>query len=175
MATLHGVGAEVGAPARIYTSRVVTVRFTFSKAENQRAMLYIALRSPAALVMLMLGLALLAFGLASGKTAILVIGVAELLYWLGLVVLMPRLSAKRMTDAASEQTISFSEDGVSAANSAGEGRFEWRHWTGWMQTGDLYVLKGARRAFTFVPRRAFATPAAESEFRELLGRHISSR
>jgi YcxB-like protein len=154
---------------------VVTVRFTFSEAENRRAMLYIALRSPAAAAMLALGLGLLAAGLASAKTVVIVIGAAELVYWLALVAVMPRLGARRMTARASEQMLSFSDDGVSAANADGEGSFEWRHWTRWMQTRDLYVLKGARRAFTFVPRRAFASPAAESEFRELLGRHIGSR
>jgi YcxB-like protein len=105
---------------------------------------------------------------------VIVIGAAELVYWLGLVALMPRLGARRITANASEQTMSFSDDGVSAANADGEGSFEWRHWSRWMQTGDLYVLKAARRAFTFVPRRAFASAAAESQFRELLGRHIGS-
>ncbi len=153
---------------------MITVRFTFSESENQRAMLFVALRSPAATGMLVLGLALLAGGLAIGKLAVIVIGAAELTYWLGLVVVMPRHSARRMAERASEQTMSFSDDGVTAANAAGEGRFDWPHWTRWMQTGDLYVLKGARRAFTFVPRRAFASPDAESEFRELLVRHIGS-
>jgi len=91
-----------------------------------------------------------------------------------LVVLMPLYGARQMTTSASEQTMSFSDDGVTAANASGEGRFDWRHWTRWTQTGDLYVLRGARRAFTFVPRRAFASPGAESEFRELLTRHIGS-
>jgi YcxB-like protein len=154
---------------------VVTVRFTFSEAENRRAMLYITLRSRAAAGMLALGLGLLAVGLSGARTAVIVIGAAELVYWLVLVAVMPLLGARRMTARASEQTLSFSDDGVSAANADGEGSFEWRHWTRWMQTGDLYVLKGARRAFTFIPRRAFASPAAESEFRELLGRHIGSR
>ena len=137
-------------------------------------MLFIALRSPAAVAMLALGIGLLSLGLSSAKTAVIVIGAAELVYWLGLVALMPRLGARRMTAAASEQTMSFSDDGVSAANADGEGSFEWRHWSRWMQTGDLYVLKAARRAFTFIPRRAFSSGAAESEFRELLGRHIAS-
>lgn len=153
---------------------MITVRFTFSQSENRRAMLFIALRARSTMVMLALGLGLLALGIGTGKTAVLVIGAAELVYWLGLVVVMPRYGARRMTAAASEQTMSFSDDGVTAANASGEGRFDWRHWTRWMQTGDLYVLTGARRAFTFVPRRAFASPDAESEFRELLTRHVGS-
>ena len=161
-------------PARNYTSRVITVRFTFSQSENQRAMLFIALRTRSTIAMLGLGLGLLALGIGIAKTAVIVIGAAELVYWLGLVVIMPQYGARRMTATASEQTMSFSDDGVTAANASGEGRFDWRHWTRWMQTGDLYVLTGARRAFTFVPRRAFASPDAESEFRELLTRHIGS-
>ena len=154
---------------------MITVHFTFSESENRRAMLYVALRSRAAAAMLALGIGLLLVGLASGKTALIVIGAAELAYWVGLVVVMPRVGARRLTASASQQTMSFSADGVTAANADGEGNFDWRHWTRWMQTGDLYVLKGARRAFTFVPRRAFASSAAETEFRELLGRHIGSR
>ena len=153
---------------------MITVRFTFSQSENQRAMVFIALRSRSTMAMLALGIALLGVGLSIGKTAVIVIGAAELFYWLTLVVLMPRFGARRMTASASVQTMSFSEDGVTAANASGEGRFDWRHWTRWMQTGDLYVLTGARRAFTFVPRRAFASPDAESEFRDLLTRHIDA-
>jgi hypothetical protein len=155
--------------------RVVTVRFTFSKAENQRAMVYVASRSRAALAMLALGLALLAGGIASGKLVILLVGAAELAYWLVLVVALPRLGSARMAESASEQMLSFSDAGVTAANVSGEGSFEWRHWSRWGSTGDLYVLRGAKRAFTFVPRRAFATQVAESEFRDLLARHIDAR
>ncbi len=153
---------------------MITVRFTFSQSENRRAMMFVALRSRSTRAMLALGLALVAVGLGIGKTAVLVIGAAELVYWLGLVVIMPRYGARRLTAAASEQTMSFSDDGVTAANASGEGRLDWRDWKRWMQTGDLYVLTGAPRAFTFVPRRAFASPAAESEFRQLLSRHIGS-
>ena len=154
---------------------MITVRFTFSEAENRRAMLFIALRSVSTRAMLGLGVALLAAGLAIGKLPVTLIGAAELVYWVVLVLIMPRYGARRVTESASEQTMSFSDDGVTAANASGEGRFDWRHWSCWMQTGELYVLSGARRAFTFIPRRAFASPAAESEFRELLARHIESR
>ena len=80
-----------------------------------------------------------------------------------------------MAERGSEQTLSFSEDGVRAANANGEGSFDWRHWTRWSSAGELYVLQGGRRAFTFIPRRAFATEESESEFRELLARHIGTR
>jgi len=138
-------------------------------------MAYIALRSRAAIAMLGLGLALLAAGIGSAKTALILVGAAELAAWVVLVVLLPRTGSRGVAEASSEQTLSFSEDGVTAANANGEGSFDWRHWTRWTSVGDLYVLQGARRAFTFVPRRAFATPAAESEFRELLARHIGTR
>jgi hypothetical protein len=154
---------------------VVTVRFTFSEAENQRAMVYVASRSRAAMLMLVLGVALLAVGIASGKLAILLVGAAELAYWVVLVAVLPRLGSGRMAQSGSEQTLSFSEDGVTAANSSGQGSFEWRHWNRWGSAGELYVLRGAKRACTFVPRRAFATEAAESEFRDLLARHVGGR
>lgn len=154
---------------------MVTVRFTFSKAENQRAMVYVASRSRAAMLMLLLGAGLLAVGIATGKLAILLVGAAELAYWVVLVVALPWLGSGRMAQSGSEQILSFSDDGVTAANSSGEGSFEWRHWQRWGSTGELYVLRGAKRACTFVPSRAFTTQDAESEFRELLARHIGAR
>lgn len=167
--------AAVRPRSPIYTSVVITVSFTFSRAESRRAMAYLALRSRAAVAMLLLGLALLAAGAGTGKTALIVVGAAELLAWVLLVVVLPRTGSSGVAERGTEQTLSFSEDGVTAANSNGEGSFDWRHWTRWSSVGDLYVLQGARRAFTFVPRRAFATPESESEFRELLARHIGKR
>jgi hypothetical protein len=154
---------------------VVAVRFTFSKAENQRAMVYVASRSRAAVLMLVFGTALLAAGIASGKLPVLLVGAAELAYWVVLVLVLPRFGSRRMAESGSEQTLSFSDDGVTAANASGQGSFEWRHWSRWSSTGDLYVLRGAKRACTFIPRRAFATADAESEFRDLLARHIGAR
>ena len=138
-------------------------------------MAYIALRSPAAVAMLLLGLALLAAGLGSGKAVLTVVGGAELGAWVVLVGLLPGFGSRGVAERSSEQTFRFSEDGVSAANVNGEGSFDWRHWTRWSSVGGLYVLHGARRAVTFVPKRAFETPAAESEFRELLARHLGTR
>jgi hypothetical protein len=138
-------------------------------------MAYLALRSRAAVAMLLLGLALLAGGVGSAKTALILVGAAELAAWLVLVLVLPRIGSRGIAERGSEQTLSFSEDGVTAANANGEGSFDWRHWTRWSSVGDLYVLQGARRAFTFVPQRAFATPESESEFRELLARHIGTR
>jgi hypothetical protein len=154
---------------------VVTVRFTFSRAESRRAMAYLALRSRAAIGMLLLGLALLAAGIGAAKTPLILVGAAELAAWVLLVAILPRLGSRGIAERGSEQTLSFSEDGVTAANSNGEGSVDWRHWTRWGSVGDLYVLRGGKRAFTFVPRRAFATPESESEFRDLLARHIGTR
>jgi hypothetical protein len=159
----------------IYTSPVVTVSFTFSRAESRRAMSYLALRNRGAVLMVLLGLALLAAGAGTGKTALLVVGGAELGAWVFLVLVLPRTGSRGVAERGTEQTLSFSEDGVTAANSNGEGSFDWRHWTRWSSVGELYVLQGGRRAVTFVPRRAFATPESESEFRELLARHIGKR
>ena len=52
---------------------LTSVRFTFSRAESRRAMIYIASRSPAALAMAALGVALVAAGLGAGK-AVLTVG-----------------------------------------------------------------------------------------------------
>ena len=159
----------------IYTCRVVTVRFTFSEAENRRAMVYIALRSSATSAMFAMGAALLAGGLAAAQAVVTLVGAAELACWILLVVALPLLSARRMAATSSEHTMSFSDDGVDAASAAGSGRIDWRQWSGWRRSGGLYVLRGARRAFVFVPQRAFAGPGEEAEFRRLLARHVGPR
>lgn len=154
---------------------MVTVRFTFSRAENQRAMVYIALRNRAATGMLLMGVALLAGGIAVAKTGLIAVGGAEMALWVGLIGVLPAIGAGRMARDASEHTMSFSDDGVAAAGADGSARIEWRTWSRWSQTRTLYVLSGARRRVTFVPRRAFGSAADESEFRDLLTRHVSSR
>ena len=47
-------------------------------------------------------------------------------------------------------------------------------WRRWSVTRELYLLRGAGSVFTFVPRRAFASEDAESEFRALLARHLAA-
>ena len=79
--------------APIYTSRVVTVRFTFSRSESRRAMAYLALRNRAGVAMGLLGLALLAAGVGSAKTPLLLVGIAELAAWVVLVVVLPRVGS----------------------------------------------------------------------------------
>jgi YcxB-like protein len=148
---------------------VVTVRFTFSGAETQRMLRYMLLRSRGPMAMLAAGFVILAVAVSVDKPLWFAVAGAELLGWVGLVTLMPRASVRSQQ---SEQTLSFSEDGVSAANEHGSQRFEWNHWRLWTRTGDLYLLRGPRGVFTFLPARAFGSPAAESEFRELLVRHL---
>ena len=91
----------------------------------------------------------------------------ELIGWL--VVLMPHASART---AQSEHTLSFSADGVTAANRHGSQRFEWSPWRAWQRIGDLYLLRGARGTFTFVTQRAFGSADDEGEFRTLLADHL---
>src|SRR5579862_8966528 len=116
---------------------------------------YVLLRSRAPTAMLCVGLAILAVAVALGKPLWFAVAGAELLGWVGLITLMPRAGVRTQL---SEQTISFSDDGVSAANAHGSQHFEWSHWRRWTEIGDLYLLRGAKGVFTFVPRRAFGSP-----------------
>jgi hypothetical protein len=148
---------------------VVTVRFTFSGSETQRMLRYVLLRSRAPTLMLLVGLGILAVALVVRKPVWFAVAGGELLSWIGLVALMPRAS---MRSTPGEQTMSFSEDGVTAANARGSQRFPWNHWRGWTRVGDLYLLRGGRGVFTFVPGRAF-DPDGEREFRGLLAAHVA--
>jgi hypothetical protein len=141
---------SVRRPPSVYAARVVTVRFTFSGAETRRVLRYMLLRSRGPTAMLGCGVAILAVAVSLGKPLWYAVAGAELLGWI----------------------LSFSEDGVTAANARGSQRFEWSHWRRWNETGDLYLLRGRRGVFTFIPRRAFASSDAEGEFRSLLARHL---
>jgi len=132
---------------------------------------YVLLRSRGPTLMLICGVAILVVAIALGKPLWSAVAGAELLGWVGLIALMPRAG---MRADPSEQTMSFSEDGVTAANERGSQRFEWSHWRSWTRTGDLYLLRGRRGVFTFVPRRAFSSPGAEGEFRGLLSAHVAA-
>ena len=131
---------------------------------------YMLLRSRGPTAMLGIGLAILVVAIALGKPLWFAVAGAELLGWIGLLTLMPRASVRT---AQIEHTLSFSEDGVTAANAHGSQRFEWSHWRRWTRTGDLYLLRGGRGVFTFIPARAFDAPAAEEEFRGLVVRHLA--
>jgi hypothetical protein len=151
---------------------VITVRFTFSAAEARHAMRYMVLRSRGPSLMLALGVGMLAVGVATGKTVWLGIAGAELLAWLALIALIPRMGLRT---TGGEHTLSFSEEGVTASNAGGSQRFPWDHWRGWRRTGDLYLLRGAGSVFTFIPSRSLGSAETETEFRELLARHVGRR
>jgi hypothetical protein len=148
---------------------VVSVRFTFSGTETRRMLRYMLLRSRGPTAMLACGIAILALAVALGKPLWYAVAGAELLGWIGLVTLMPR-SGPRVEPI--EHTMSFSEDGVTASNARGSQRFEWGHWRSWTRTGDLYLLRGGRGVFTFIPRSAFASAGVEGEFRSLLSANL---
>ena len=148
---------------------MITVHFTFSAAEARRAMRYMVLRSRGPSLLLAIGVGMLAIGAATGKTVWFGVAAAELLAWVALIALVPRVS---LGSTGGEHTLTFSEEGVTASNAGGSQRFPWDHWRRWRRTGDLYLLRGAGSVFTFVPSRALGSPEAEGEFRELLSRRV---
>lgn len=131
---------------------------------------YMLLRSRAPTLLAACGIAILVVAVALGKPIIYAVGAAELLGWLGLVILMPR-AGRRSTML--EHTMRFSEDGVEAANQQGSQHFQWSHWRRWTTAGELYLLRGSGSVFTFIPARAFGSPDEERAFRSLLERHLA--
>jgi len=150
---------------------VLTVCFTFTDAEIRRMARYGLLRSRGPILLLAAGIAILAIGAGTGKSVWFAVAGAELVGWAALVFVAPRVGLRGTGD---EQTLSFSEEGVTAANARGSQRFDWNHWRRWSVARELYLLRGAGSVFTFVPRRAFASEDAESEFRALLARHLAA-
>ena len=124
---------------------MITVNFTFSAAEARRAMRYMVLRSRGPSLLLAIGVGMLAIGVATGKTVWFGVAAAELLAWVALIALIPRVS---LGSTGGEHTLSFSEDGVTASNAGGSQRFLWDHWRRW------------RRRAAGRGRRCAATPAS---------------
>ncbi len=74
-----------------------------------------------------------------------------------------------------EATWEISETGVNISSRFGSNLSEWSSLDKLVTTSDYYLLlsKNNKNAFRFLPRRAFTSAQEETEFRELVARHIS--
>lgn len=149
----------------------VTVSFTPKSKDLARVGYGVVARSPArfaALVVILVALAVLG-GVFGGGTAwsfifaILFVGVGLTSVAVGSCI-RPR--------SRSTRTMIFSEDGVTIKTPKSEVRRNWSSFNELYVDSRGYVLTVTRsRAFYYIPRSAFASPANEQLFRELLDMH----
>ena len=83
----------------------------------------------------------------------------------------PGQAFRRRADLKGDQTYCFSESGVSMTFVSGDSRVKWSYFVGLLETKDLYLLRHPiRQIGSIIPKRAFADPAAETEFRRFAQR-----
>jgi hypothetical protein len=89
------------------------------------------------------------------------------------VVVGPRRSWRRNPVLRGPQFIAFSPDGIYARSTVAESRYQWRVYAEMIETDRCYMMRlTTRKAYVFVPKRAFRSPSDEAVFRHLVGLHM---
>ena len=70
-----------------------------------------------------------------------------------------------------ERSFVIDDNGLTEDWGSGNSRLTWHQFRGAVEFTDMYVLLHRANAAVF-PRRVFDPPAAESQFRELVGKHV---
>jgi hypothetical protein len=87
-----------------------------------------------------------------------------------LVIVGPRRAWRRNPVLRGPQYIAFSPDGIYARSILAESRAQWPIYAGMIETERCYMLRLAtRKAYLFVPKRAFKSWTDETVFRHLVG------
>jgi hypothetical protein len=88
-------------------------------------------------------------------------------------ILGPRRAWRRNPTLRGPQYIAFSADGIYARSTVAESRQQWRVYAAMIETERCYMLRLAtRKAYVFVPKRAFKSPTDEAVFRHLVSLHM---
>lgn len=66
----------------------------------------------------------------------------------------------------------FKDDGIDTSSAVGESRLEWSIFESVLEADDYFLPMITKRSFSIVPKRAFASPADEETFRELLAEKV---
>jgi hypothetical protein len=85
----------------------------------------------------------------------------------------PRRAWRRNPVLRGPQYMAFFADGIYARSTVSEARSRWSLYGGLIETNRCYMLRLAtRRAYVFVPKRAFASAHDEAVFQQLAAQHI---
>jgi hypothetical protein len=89
------------------------------------------------------------------------------------VVVGPRRAWRRNPVLRGQQFIAFSPDGIYARSTVAESRLQWRVYAGMIETERCYMMRLAnRKAYVFVPKRAFRSSGDETAFRNMARLHL---
>jgi hypothetical protein len=72
-----------------------------------------------------------------------------------------------------DYTLAYDDRGLTLTSPHSTFHADWAHYVDVAETKRVYLLFWAPNVYTLIPRRAFPTPAAETEFRKTLQQQIS--
>jgi hypothetical protein len=164
------------------TSTGPQATFTLNYTETKAALDWLVKRKDQMLVRIICALFLIGVGAqellnhANGGLFLGALGV----YALGrfayrVYVTIPR-AATKLTTPPDPQRLIFTESGLHIHGSTADGELEWSAVSHTYEHAGMYFLKSAKRpVHQMVPARAFANPATETEFRDLVKRHTRAK
>lgn len=162
-------------PASGPRDRSVAVEFTLTEGEFVSAQRQMMARSLLVAVASGVMLAIVIAGIATLSGYAIGIGVA----WFILVAAMfyqgPKMAWRRNPAVQTSQRHTFSEEGATLTFLGRQNEVDWKYFTRVVRSSHLYQLLRGRQFGLVVPRRAFATPADEQFFMDLLQRHVRGR
>jgi hypothetical protein len=153
---------------------MVKVQFTLTAAEAYGIQRRVFLRARNVWWFLLFELAIAIVGIIVSSTVLIAIGGAgALIYAVQIWWWRPQQMWRRQALMRSEQTLTISDEGIAIQYAGAASTTQWSFWNRARLIGDAYVLQGNARGYTLIPRRAFASPADETRFRELVAAHTS--
>ena len=88
--------------------------------------------------------------------------------------LVPDKKFNQSPQLASEQTHTFSEDGINVYAGGQTGTLPWEFYKFAKETPRVYLLMKNVKAANFIPKRGFSTPEDEARFRELCAARLKT-
>jgi len=88
------------------------------------------------------------------------------------VLLLPRFTIAGNAKLRDEYRLTFADDGIVFKTTSIDSRIEWNLYTHAIEVRDFYLLYYGRRAFTVIPKRAFASAADMQAFDALLAARV---
>ncbi len=152
---------------------MVTVSFVLTEPEFTRTWRGSLIRQPTFVFGVAFFVVLLVVGLV---TVAAVAGVAAVgLVWAALyATFMPSVRWRRVSDlAANEFTYVFDDETFQSSGAGASSTVPWSAIRAAARVGAVYTLTAENGTMIFVPSRAFAAPADEQTYRELVTAHVS--
>ena len=169
-------------PEERQLSGTIAIEYELTKREVAPVQRWVMLRAVQiraslgiAVVAIVIGAAMVLAGSASTGfgVGLLVVGIGYLVLYGAMVLIMPEVSASKISAGNGPTRLVFSNDGVGIRVKSKDGRQPWSYFSATLQHGDMYLLKlgNRQRSYIFIPRRAFGSESDERGFRRLVKEH----